>query len=292
MLDVCVIIPVRNRPVLLKEALQSVLASSSLPSQIVVIVDGNQNETEPDQKAAEHFSNIFRAHQIDYSILTGAGLGPAIARNTAAARCRCTWIAFLDSDDLWQKHKLKAQIDYMQKRPFLNASHCGEVWLKHGSEIRIPHRLRPSPGRPLLESLDHCIISVSSVLIRRSTFFELGGFDGNLTVCEDYDFWIRYFLRYTMGMVLSAKDAQVIKRSSGWTQLSKTQNIDLYRAESLAKIATKLTVNTDRQLVLEALAVKWQIVLDQHQKFDLGKNQRFMKLSSIVPALLRQRHRT
>ena len=46
-----------------------------------------------------------------------------------------------------------------------------------------------------------CNISASSIMMERSVFDDLGGFDATLPVCEDYDLWLRMALKYPIGFL-------------------------------------------------------------------------------------------
>ncbi len=282
--DVSVIVPVRNRPTLLREALSSVLAGSALPDEVIVVLDGPSDAIQSDREAALDMQQDFEKHRCSLLLLPAPGAGPALARNIGAARARSSFLAFLDSDDLWKPQKLQHQLQYMKKRPHLHASHCTEEWIKNGQRVHVPARLQPAPGRLLVESLDHCVVSASSVLIRRSTFFSLGGFDPTLRACEDYDLWIRYFLRHPMGLV--DLEPLVIKRSGPWEQLSSIRGIDLFRVQSLLKIlrTEHLTAEED-QLVREALQAKWNILLAQKKKYGFPEDAQYNTLEKKIESL-------
>ncbi|EHQ08571.1 glycosyltransferase family 2 protein [Leptonema illini] len=285
--DVSVIIPVRKRPQLLKEALASVLAGTVLPDEILVVLDGSREELQADAYAAEEMRSLCRS-DTTLTILYGPGRGPALARNIGAARARHSLLAFLDSDDLWQPHKLQEQLAYMTQRPHLHASHCAETWLKGGTSITVPARLQPSPGRLFAESLEHCLVSASSAMIRRSTFFALGGFDPALRACEDYDLWIRYFLRHPMGMVPPIPVPHVVKRSGQWQQLSATRSIDRFRVQSLYKILqTEQLTDEQRGIVLIALKSKWNILNAQKKKYGFPDNADYDSLEKNIEPVLK-----
>ncbi|MBW7857518.1 MAG: glycosyltransferase family 2 protein [Leptonema sp. (in: Bacteria)] len=282
---VTLIIPVKNRPYLLKEALRSVLYGTILPQEIIIVLDGTQESNNVDQQAAESIWVEMKINSCQLTILQGSNQGPAAARNLGAARSRTEWLTFLDSDDRWQPRKLEQQLQYMKKRPHLKASHCAEVWIKNNSEVKIPNRLRPSTGRLLSESFERCLVSVSSLLIQRSLFFILNGFQTDLRVCEDYDFWIRTFLHHPIGLVPPNKDSIVEKYAGNWNQLSQTQNIDVYRVEVLLRILENHTLNSkDKKTAQNSLLKKWSIVTKQNQRFRFLSEYQLEALKSRITA--------
>ena len=240
---VSVILPVRNRPELLKEALSSVLQGTVWPGEILIIGNGTGSEIESDRLAVQRwkqeFLNFETSNQADpvsakppgiqFQICSGRP-GPASARNLGARLASKKYLAFLDSDDLWKPEKLEKQLVFLSKRPHLKACHSHEQWVKNGAELHVPLRLKPATGRPLQESLETCLISASSLIIEREHFLQSGSFDERFPACEDYEFWIRNFLQTSMGCI---QEPLVIKRSGPWSQVSTAGGLDLHRLRAL-----------------------------------------------------------
>ena len=82
--------------------------------------------------------------------------------------------------------------------------------------------------------LDICRISPSSSIIKKDVFEEVGAFDESLTVCEDYDLWLRVTAKFNILFL----DEPLIKKYGGHLdQLSKVpEGIEQYRIQSLEKI--------------------------------------------------------
>lgn len=235
--SISVIIPVRGRPRLLAEALHSVLNQIYSPFEIIVVVDSTGPEIEPDRDAAMECYSRFQT-QSDHPlpplrILESGGMGPAAARNWGVESSSGEWVAFLDSDDLWAPDKLLRQCEYLEKRPHLHGCQTGEKWIKNGLPLIQPRKLQSRPGSFLLESFTYCLISPSSVMLRKSIFEELGGFDESFPVAEDFEFWLRYLLYYPMGLI---PEELTIKRAGDWKQISAPGNhLDYHRSRALIK---------------------------------------------------------
>lgn len=99
---ISVVIPTLRRPQLLLRAIESVLAQSFSDFELIVIVDG------PDEETVKLTSSVtdkrFRFIQNQRS------LGSAEARNVGIKASRGDWIAFLDDDDEWAPDKLSSQL--------------------------------------------------------------------------------------------------------------------------------------------------------------------------------------
>ena len=96
-LPISVVVPVYNRENLVREALASVVSQSRPPAEIIVVDDGST-----DGSAAA-------AAALATRVIRQENLGSAAARNRGIEEATQPWIAFLDSDDLWDSTKLEEQ---------------------------------------------------------------------------------------------------------------------------------------------------------------------------------------
>src|SRR5690349_7945487 len=105
---VSVVIPTYNRGEKVRGAIESVLTQTFSDLEILVIDDGSSDDT--GRILREAFGNRIRyCYQPNQ--------GASVARNTGVDQARGEWIAFLDSDDLWEKEKLALQLKTLD--------HCG-----------------------------------------------------------------------------------------------------------------------------------------------------------------------
>lgn len=194
---VSVIIPVYNGAGLVARAVDSALAQSLAPLEIIVVDDGSTDDTA--SVLAGYHGRIRRLH-----IRHG---GVARARNIGMAASRGELLAFLDADDIWHPHKLARQAAALRVWPQAGLCCCDYVVL-HGAQGRqVSHfagalpQAQVSAARPLLAAplapLLRCnfIGTASNVLIRRELARRAGGFDPRLRQAEDYDYWLRCALR-------------------------------------------------------------------------------------------------
>ena len=102
---ISVVIPSYNRSALLKRAIDSALAQTAPPREIIVIDDGSTDKT---RELCAGYGN-----QIEYIWQKNAGA--SVARNTGVIRSRSQWIAFLDSDDYWTPFHLATMTKAIEK---------------------------------------------------------------------------------------------------------------------------------------------------------------------------------
>lgn len=256
--SICALVPVRRRPVLLARALESVLAQTLAPKQVIVIVDDPSESADDDEATAARFSDPFARNGTRLRILRSGGGGPGHARNVGARHSQEEWLAFLDSDDSWSPEKLELQQEHLNRRPHLNACQTRERWFKHEQELHQPERLRPRLGRFIRDSFHTCLIACSSVMIRRGTFLELGGFDETYHVCEDFELWLRFLERYPIGLVPLPLTQ---KYSGDWPQQSRSEPmLDTLRIRAVLSAVergnlTPAEMAAARSACLEKLAI-------------------------------------
>src|SRR5262249_3102435 len=100
---VSTIVPVHNRPLLLREAVASVLAQTYRPIEVIIVDDGSIDETGREAEAlAEAHSEVSGIHRRDG--------GPRAARETGRLAARGEFIQYLDSDDLLLPTKFMLQV--------------------------------------------------------------------------------------------------------------------------------------------------------------------------------------
>jgi glycosyltransferase involved in cell wall biosynthesis len=192
MIRVSTIIPTRNRPQLLREALQSVV-EQELPEMEVIVVD-DASET-PDVNAAvvRSFEDRLDIRCIRLPHRGGTGR----ARNAGIQAARGEYIAQLDDDDLWHPGKLHKQLDRFQRNPRC-LPNLGVVYVWHQwVDVETGHtRVR----RARLESLDDLWTwsynIPQTVLIRRDCFEATGPFDEQMPTKQDFDLLARMILSF------------------------------------------------------------------------------------------------
>jgi glycosyltransferase involved in cell wall biosynthesis len=236
---VSVIIPTHNRASLVMEAVESVLSQTYRDFEVVVVDDGSTDDTADVLKP--HHGHVRYVHQ--------PHRGVSAARNVGIQFAKGEFLAFLDSDDLWVKSKLEEQMTVMQQRPSYKLVYTDEIWIHRGVRINQGKRHRKYSGWIFDKVLPLCIISFSSVLMRREVIRDVGPLDESLPVCEDYDYWIRVAARYP---VLFLDKLLLVKRGGHADQLSRSYwGMDRFRIRALEKA---LTVGVlDRRQRLQAI---------------------------------------
>jgi glycosyltransferase involved in cell wall biosynthesis len=169
------------------ETIESVLAQTFTDYEIIVINDGD-----PDTPAMEAALAPYR-DRIVY--LKKANGGVSSARNLGLPIATGSFIALLDSDDLWKPDFLEKMVGRLGNNPDFDVAFPDAVGFGVGP--RAGHRYydlfpRPTPGGVTLERLLRRDAYVfGSLLIRREVLDRAGPFDEQLRASEDYEMWLR-----------------------------------------------------------------------------------------------------
>ena len=252
---VSVIIPTFNRAYCLAETIHSVLTQSGF--ELIVVDDGSTDDT---QKVLKNFSDIRVIHLRE-------NRGVSYARNRGIEEARGSLICFLDSDDLWEEGKLEAQMKWMQGHPDCQAVYTDEKWIRNGVRVNQMNKHRKYSGDIFKQCLPLCIVSPSSVMLRKSLLDEVGVFDESMPVCEDYDLWLRIAIRYPFKFL---SDKLIVKRGGHEDQLSrKYWGMDRWRVYALEKILRGDDLNPEqRSWVTEMLIEKSGVLIQGFAKRD------------------------
>lgn len=247
---VSVVIPTFDRARVLPRALESVMAQSRPPTEVVVVDDGSTDGT------AELVADRFPTTRL----IRQANRGVSAARNRGIEAAAGEWIALLDSDDEWRPEKLEKQLDALQAQPELRICHTGEIWIRRGRRVN-PRQIHAKHGGWIFrQCLPLCAMSPSSIVIHRSVFEEVGLFDEQLPACEDYDLWLRICHRYP---VLLVDEPLVVKHGGHDDQLStRIWGLDRFRIRALEKLIGEADLTTaDQTAAIEELIRKIEIYL-------------------------------
>lgn len=191
---VTVVVPNYNYAEFLPKALESVIAQTYPKIEILLVDDGS---TDGSREVAAQFGRRLR-------IISANRGGVAAARNLGIKEAKGAFVAFLDSDDVWDKNKIALQV-VAALEPGVGMVYTG---LQHidcdgrpigfgkrgssGHDVLADMILMRGPGVPA---------SGSSALVSRQCLELIGGFDEQLTTSADWDLWRRIACRYEIRLL-------------------------------------------------------------------------------------------
>jgi glycosyltransferase involved in cell wall biosynthesis len=192
---VSVVIPTHDRADLVLEAVNSVLVQDYTDYEIIVVDDGSSDETE------HVLSRLIQNGIIRYYYQNNQG--EAAARNFGIIMSKGEFVAFLDSDDLFEPKKLGRQVEYLRAHP--------EVGLVHSSFVKFNNLGQDLGHRntswfsgyvyPQILLYWTTLMAVDTVIVPRKVFDDIGLFDIALKMGTDLDMWRRIARRYPFGFI-------------------------------------------------------------------------------------------
>ena len=135
---VSIIMPSYNTGRFIKDTIESVLAQSYTNWELIIVDDCSTDDT--DQIVEQYLTD----DRITY-IKNETNSGAALSRNRALREAKGKWIAFLDSDDLWEADKLQKQIKFMKDNgyhfSYTNYVEIDEESKENGKSVTGPKRI-------------------------------------------------------------------------------------------------------------------------------------------------------
>ena len=188
---VSVIVPTFNRPAMLKNALQSILAQSLKDFEIIVVNDAGED-------VQELVSNLNQDGNITY-VRHGINRGLGAARNSGLGVARGKYIAYLDDDDRFYPDHLETLVSYLdhheEKVVYSDAYRVHQV--KEGDKyVEVNKDLPYSIDFNFPALLISNYFPVLCVMHEKACLCESGWFDETLSSHEDWDLWIRLGKRF------------------------------------------------------------------------------------------------
>jgi glycosyltransferase involved in cell wall biosynthesis len=185
--SVSVILPTWNRAALLREAVQSVFAQTQRDWELIIVDDGSTDDTRAYLKTLPHDRVRVILHE--------HCANPARLRNAAANVARGKYVAFLDSDDVWDARKLEVQVAALARDTDARWSYTRARWIdERGGEVPPPaaREWTPCTGWIARELLTWTAwVALPTVMVERELLHTSGGFDESLIFHEDFELWVR-----------------------------------------------------------------------------------------------------
>ena len=179
-----VIIPVYNRSSFLEATLESVWRQTFTDYEVIVVDDGSTDDTPAYLAGLGNRVTVFRQ----------ANAGPGIARNNGANNARGTYLAFLDSDDLWFPWTLQTVADLIAKHDQPSLISAGLVLFQDAAELSSVNQTETVAeffGDYLSASDRDCFVGAGMTFVRRDVFLDVGGFCAQPINLEDHDLILR-----------------------------------------------------------------------------------------------------
>ena len=178
---ISIIIPYHKKRIFFKETIESINNQSYKHFEVIIIYD------DTDKSELEYVKKILRNLKFKKKLIINKKIiGAGLSRNKGIRVSKGEYIAFCDADDLWNKNKLKIQLNFMKRENVL-FSHSNYLIIDYASKkignLKVPKNISYN------QLIKSCDIGLSTVMISQSLTKK--NFFSNLKTKEDYLLWIK-----------------------------------------------------------------------------------------------------
>lgn len=232
-------------PKILGEAIDSALAQSVQPLEVLLVDDGSPRD----------YSAVLAAHPTVRPIRQ-PNRGLSAARNKGLEEARGDLVVFLDGDDRLLPDAIAHNLRRFVDRPDAAMAYGGYRYIDPDGRPRFQVVQRPMSADAYATFLEgNCVGMHATVMYRRSVLREVGGFDETLPACEDYDVYLRIARRHEIaaGSELVAEYRQHDENMSNDTEMMLAAALRV-----LGKQATEIRDDPARQAAAARGAREWK----------------------------------
>lgn len=236
-MKVSVVIPTFNNAAYIGQAVDSVLHQSYRDMEIIVVDDGSTDDTKAIlSKFGKSITYIYQENK-----------SAPVARNTGIEAANGEYVAFLDSDDIWERHNLGTKMTVFRENPDLGAvfsdfsiffgdGRSNPAAMRSLYPIFTRQKARLSnifddgslalctegedttlyKGNVFKPLLHGNFIMLSSVVARKEAIVDAGAFDESLMTQQDYDLFLRLSRQMKWGFI----DSPLVRYRRHDTQLT------------------------------------------------------------------------
>ena len=180
---VSIITPYYKKKKYIELTINSVLQQTYKNFELIIIYDDQNKED------LNFLKNLIKKDKRIKLYINKKNLGAGRSRNKGIKLSQGSLIAFLDSDDLWTRNKLKKQIFFMKKNT-IDISHTSYQVINSNNQIIGNRRAKDMSHKMLLNS---CDIGLSTVILKKRIITDKIKF-ANINTKEDYVLWLKITL--------------------------------------------------------------------------------------------------
>jgi glycosyltransferase involved in cell wall biosynthesis len=192
---ISVVIPSYNYSRFVCQAVDSALAQTYSPTEVIVVDDGSTDDTR--ERLRPYGDRIRYIYQENRHL--------SAARNTGIKASHGDYIAFLDADDAWHPRKLERQWLLSQQLPDVRLISTDVRVIQENEPSEQPRLIGIPKAREI--SLRELVFGVffsggSGAIVHRDCLTKVGLFDESLRSVEDYDLWLRIAAEFKLARIL------------------------------------------------------------------------------------------
>lgn len=250
-----IIIPLYNKASYVRKTVDSVLKQTYKNFELIIINDGSTDNS---------LSIVQQFNDPRIKIVSQKNQGVSAARNNGVKAAKFDYIAFLDADDWWDTNFLADMYNLVREYAEAGLYGCKYYKVKNGDLIESRVGVKPNFTSGYIDYFTvysdtfWTPINCSFVVIKKSVFNDIGGFDTSLKFGEDFQLWVRIALKYKVAylnqcLAYSNQDVQVSNRALGNSQ---NYSPDTHFIFNLGFLKSKEIENNELKILLDGLRVR------------------------------------
>ena len=177
---VSVILPFYRKKHYFQKTIKSILKQTYKYLEIIIIYDDNENDD------LLFLKKICKTDQRIKLIINKNNLGAGYSRNIGINLSKGKFIAFCDSDDLWDKKKLELQLNFLKR---VNGDFCYTAYYIIDKHDQIIGRMWAEPNMNFDNLMKSCDIGLSTLILKKKILQKKFRFQ-QINTKEDYLFWL------------------------------------------------------------------------------------------------------
>ena len=177
---ISIIIPFYQKKNYLEQTIKSIAKQSQKNFELILVYD------DPDKSDLPHVLRVLKDIKRKTIIINKKNIGAGPSRNIAILKAKGEFIAFIDADDVWKKHKLKNQLLFMLSNKIKFSFTSYSIINKKNIIIKLIKAKRTIDYNDLIKS---CDIGLSTVMIKKD-LLKKNKFS-RIKTKEDYILWLK-----------------------------------------------------------------------------------------------------
>lgn len=249
-----VVIPLYNKEDFVEKSIESVLNQTLQNFELIVVNDGSTDKS---------VDKVSKYQNTKLKIITQKNSGVSSARNKGILEAQYPYIAFLDADDWWETEFLSAiynlTTDYPECKVFATSYFKVKNTKKVKFKSNLPENYKGEINYFSSYSSNWWMpITSSSVVIKKDSIVNIGGFNTNLKFGEDIDLWLRLAIKNNIIFVNKPlanynQDIPTKLRAIGNQKIWKKENHYIFNLEYLYEEEQK---NPELKHLLDGLRLR------------------------------------
>lgn len=187
---ISIIMPTYNRAYIIEQAIESILVQTYKDWELIIVDDASTDTTE--QVVSKYLCSKIRYY------VNNENKGANYSRNFGADCAKGEVLTFLDSDNYWPETRLEIQYERFKRYESKNCFLYGKVQIENENSKSIVPEIMPTVEELKQIEIRKNIVDTNTIMIKKSLFWELGGFDINIPRLQDWEFVLRLMYDYNV----------------------------------------------------------------------------------------------